>query len=103
VGCERGPSRFCCVGTALAKNLGRLWNRCRFDAQCADLRALRSVPPADVAALRHVLVSTEFVIGYMESRTYTGVDFVVDMFAVCASEFQTRTVIVVPPNVAADS
>ena len=65
----------------------------------ADLRALRSVPPADVAALRHALgLHGKFVIGYIGNHgTYTGVDFVVDMFRRVRERIPNAALLIVGP------
>ena len=65
----------------------------------ADLRALRSVPPADVAALRHALgLNGKFVIGYIGNHgTYTGVDFVVDMFRRVRERIPNAALLIVGP------
>jgi glycosyltransferase involved in cell wall biosynthesis len=65
----------------------------------ADLRALRSVPPADVAALRHTLgLNGKFVIGYIGNHgTYTGVDFVIDMFRRVRERIPNAALLIVGP------
>jgi len=65
----------------------------------ADLRALRSVPAADVAALRHALgLHGKFVIGYIGNHgTYTGVDFVVDMFRRVRERIPNAALLIVGP------
>jgi len=65
----------------------------------ADLRALRSVPAADVAALRHALgLNGNFVIGYIGNHgTYTGVDFVVEMFSRVRERIPNAALLIVGP------
>jgi glycosyltransferase involved in cell wall biosynthesis len=48
----------------------------------ADIKALRAVSPTEIASLRHNLgLDGRFVIGYIGNHgSYTGVDFVVDVF-----------------------
>jgi glycosyltransferase involved in cell wall biosynthesis len=81
----------------------KLWDDCGIEAVSmpngADLRALRSVPAADVAALRHTLgLNGKFVIGYIGNHgTYTGVDFVVDMFRSVRERIPNAVLLIVGP------
>jgi glycosyltransferase involved in cell wall biosynthesis len=65
----------------------------------ADLRALRAVPPAETAALRHSLgLDGKFVIGYIGNHgDYTGVDFVVDMFRRVRERIPNAALLIVGP------
>jgi glycosyltransferase involved in cell wall biosynthesis len=65
----------------------------------ADLRALRAVPPAETAALRHCLgLDGKFIIGYIGNHgDYTGVDFVVDMFRRVRERIPNAALLIVGP------
>jgi glycosyltransferase involved in cell wall biosynthesis len=65
----------------------------------ADLKILRSVPTADVAALRRKLgLDGKFVIGYIGNHgDYTGVDFVVEMFLRLRERMADARLLIVGP------
>jgi glycosyltransferase involved in cell wall biosynthesis len=65
----------------------------------ADLGALRAVPPAETAALRRSLgLEGKFVIGYVGNHgTYTGVDFVVDVFRRVRERIPAAALLIVGP------
>jgi glycosyltransferase involved in cell wall biosynthesis len=65
----------------------------------ADLKALRAVPTADTAALRRSLgLEGKFVIGYIGNHgTYTGVDFVVEVFRKVRERIPSAALLIVGP------
>jgi glycosyltransferase involved in cell wall biosynthesis len=81
----------------------KLRNDCGIEAVSmpngADLRALRAVPPAETTALRRSLgLEGKFVIGYIGNHgTFTGVDFVVDVFRRVRERIPTAALLIVGP------
>jgi glycosyltransferase involved in cell wall biosynthesis len=65
----------------------------------ADLGALRAVPPAETAALRHTLgLDGKFIIGYIGNHgDYTGVGFVVDVFRRVRERIPNAALLIVGP------
>jgi glycosyltransferase involved in cell wall biosynthesis len=65
----------------------------------ADLNALRTIPPAEIAGLRRSLgLEGKFVIGYIGNHgTYTGVDFVVDVFRRVRERIPNAALLIVGP------
>lgn len=81
----------------------RLQDKCEIESVAmpngADLKILRSVPSAEVAALRRNLgLEGKFVIGYIGNHgDYTGVDFVVEMFLRLRERMPDAILLIVGP------
>ena len=65
----------------------------------ADVKALRAVSPVEIAELRHSLgLDGKFIIGYIGNHgTYTGVDFVVNMFRRVRQRIANASLLIVGP------
>jgi glycosyltransferase involved in cell wall biosynthesis len=82
----------------------RLLNTCEIESVAmpngADLKVLRAVPPAEVAALRRSLgLEGKFIIGYVGNHgDYTGVNFVVEMFLRLRERIPDARLLIVGPG-----